>query len=164
MDAAYHIASPFHLNANDPSEIISPAVSGTRNFLQSAKNYGDKLKRVIIVSSTAAIFELTGEARVYTEDDWNNHAVFEVATKGKDADPFTKYCASKTLAERAAWGFYAVHKDLLKWDMVVINPPYVFGPILQRVEGVSSLNTSLEHWWYYVLSGHADDETLDNDG
>lgn len=164
MDAIYHIASPFHLNAHHPAEIIIPAVSGTCNLLRSAQTYGTDLKRVIIVSSTTAVFELTGEARVYSEENWNDHAVYEVATKGRDANQFSKYCASKTLAERAAWGFYTNNKHILKWDMVVINPPYVFGPILHDVQKLSGVNTSLEHWFNFVLGGRADNEALANEG
>ena len=164
VDVIHHIASPFHLKAEEPSEIIAPAVSGTVSVLKSAQKYGDNLKRVVIVSSTAAVFELTGEPQTYNEGNWNDRAIYEVAVKGKDADQFSKYCASKTIAERAAWNFYINNKQSFSWDMVVINPPYVFGPILHEVRSISDLNTSLEHWYYFVLSGHADAEIVTDDG
>jgi hypothetical protein len=37
------------------------------------------------------------------------------------------YMASKTLAEKAAWEFVAAHKSEISWDLVAINPPYIFG-------------------------------------
>ena len=30
----------------------------------------------------------------------------------------------------AAWKFVEDHKDEINWDLVTINPPYVFGTIL----------------------------------
>ncbi|KAF7376961.1 Ketoreductase azaE [Mycena sanguinolenta] len=46
---------------------------------------------------------------------------------GRSALAMTKYRASKTLAERAAWDFVAKHKTEIGWDLVAINPPFVFG-------------------------------------
>jgi nucleoside-diphosphate-sugar epimerase len=85
------------------------------------------VKRVVFTSSAVAVLEATGVPRVYTESDWNNHAVEAVKTKGSEAGPFLIYCASKVLAERAAWDFVAVHKSEISWDLVALNPPWIFG-------------------------------------
>jgi hypothetical protein len=49
------------------------------------------------------------------------------------------YRASKTLAERAAWEFVETHQPA--WDLTTINPPFVYGPIIQEV-GEYSVDSS----------------------
>jgi nucleoside-diphosphate-sugar epimerase len=103
-------------------------VRGTTSVLNSAlKHGGSKLKRVILTASTVAVFEVGAAPRVYTESDWNNAAVEAVKTNGIAARPFLIYCASKVLAEKAAWEFVTGHKSEISWDLVVINPPWMFG-------------------------------------
>jgi nucleoside-diphosphate-sugar epimerase len=126
----------FYISSNDylslvtktHSDIINPAVRGTTAVLNSVlKHGGSTVKRVVFTSSAVAVFEATGVPRVYTESDWNNHAVETVKTKGSEAGPFLIYCASKVLAERAAWDFVAAHKSEISWDLVALNPPWIFG-------------------------------------
>jgi len=77
--------------------------------------------------------------------DWNEESPRVVAEKGSDSGPMSIYLASKTLAERStcpifvqlkqkklnrdvtigAWEFYEKNKSGIKWDLSVINPPYV---------------------------------------
>jgi len=85
------------------------------------------VRRVILTSSVAAVREESPEPRVFTEDDWNNAVVEQVKTKGSAAGPVVIYLASKTLAEKAAWEFVDVHKSEISWDLVVLNPPFIFG-------------------------------------
>jgi nucleoside-diphosphate-sugar epimerase len=47
VDGIAHTASPFHLNAVEPIDIIDPAVRGTANILNSALKCG-RLKRVVL--------------------------------------------------------------------------------------------------------------------
>ena len=52
----YHTASPFKTDVKDPQkELIEPAVNGTENVLNSAKEVSS-VKRVIVTSSCAAIY------------------------------------------------------------------------------------------------------------
>ena len=65
----------------------------------SSKSFSGNIKRFIVLSSTAAIGILRiNEA--YDEEEWNDSAIEEVKTKGKEANGLVKYLASKTLAER----------------------------------------------------------------
>lgn len=115
----------------------------------------------MVLSSTAAVQEAgLPEPKVFTEKDWNNKAIEEVETKGKDADQIEKYTASKTLAEKAAWAWYEKNKAQLKWDLVVVNPPFVFGPLIHEISDVSALNTSMNLWYLFVLKGAGDAATL----
>ena len=80
---------------------------------------------------------------VFSEHDWN--MTCHDAKKIQE-DGFTAYLASKTRAEKggfflniflsfglpltcffqsAAWDFYEQHKSQIKWDLAVINPPFV---------------------------------------
>ena len=81
---------------------------------------------------------------VFSEEDWNLGSMKDVQEMGNKTPPSTVYRASKTLAEKggflnilsfrlpltcflqsAAWDFYDQHKSQIKWDLVVINPPFV---------------------------------------
>jgi len=88
------------------------------------------MKRVVLTSSVAAVREDTPVPRIFTESSWNNSAIEAVETKGSAAGPGAFYKASKTLAEKAAWEFIAAHKSEISWDLVVINPPWLFGASL----------------------------------
>jgi nucleoside-diphosphate-sugar epimerase len=104
-------------------------VRGTTSILNSALKHGSTLKRFVLTSSVAAVREETTTPRVFDETNWNNAAVEAVKAKGSAAGPILIYLASKTLAERAAWDFVAAHKSEISWDLVAINPPYIFGVI-----------------------------------
>ena len=88
------------------------------------------MKRVILTSSVVAVFEMTTVPRVFNESNWNDAAVEAVKTKGSAVSPQIIYQASKTLAEKAAWEFVALHGSEISWDLVVINPPWIFGASL----------------------------------
>jgi hypothetical protein len=89
--------------------------------------HGNTLKRVVLTSSGVAALEVTTVPRVFTESSWNEAAVEAVKTKGSAAGPFVIYCASKTLAEKAAWEFVMAHKSEISWDLAVVNPTEIFG-------------------------------------
>jgi nucleoside-diphosphate-sugar epimerase len=147
VDAIAHTASPFHYNSTNPdgmsncfwmpillvvddqtySDLIVPAVQGTTAILNSALKHGSTLKRVVLTSSAVAALEVTTVPRVFTESSWNEAALEAVKTKGSAAGPFVIYCASKTLAEKAAWEFVAAHNSEISWDLAVINPSLILG-------------------------------------
>ncbi|CAE7150519.1 unnamed protein product [Rhizoctonia solani] len=144
VDAIAHTASPFHFDSEDPKDIIDPAVRGTTGILKSVNKYGSTIKRVVITSSVASItdgmYHLKIPGTIYTENDWNTLSVQEIHEKGKDASG-EKYCASKVIAEKAAWDF--VEKVKPRWDLVTCCPSLVLGPILHQVSDPSALNTSI---------------------
>lgn len=112
--------------------------------MNSALKHGNTtLKRFVLTSSTAAVREPTTVSRIFTENDWNNAAVEAVKTRGSEAGPVAIYLASKTLAEKAAWDFVAAHKSEISWDLVVLNPPYIFGARLSlyRLSSVTESST-----------------------
>ncbi|KAG6901798.1 hypothetical protein C0995_007824 [Termitomyces sp. Mi166 len=147
VDAIAHTASPFYLHAASVDELINPAVNGTVGILKSAQKNGSNVKRVVVTSSTASILE-AGVDKVFTEADWNELAIREVKEQGDAALGMTKYRASKTLAEKAAWEFYNKNKASLKWDLAVLNPPF---PAIHEVKNLDALNTSARQWYNAVL-------------
>lgn len=118
------------------------------------------MKRIVVTSSVAAVLEVVPNAPIFTENDWNTQAVHEVETKGKDSSAADKYRASKTLAERAAWAFMEKNKDKVGFDLVVINPPMVMGPVLHEVDNPDNLNTSMLDWYRTVVKGIRSNEDL----
>jgi hypothetical protein len=117
------------------SDLIIPAVKGTTSILNSALKHGSTVKRFVLTSSSVAILEGTAVPRFFTESNWNNAAVEAVKTQGAAAGAFALYMASKTLAEKAAWEFVAEHKSEISWDLVAINPAYIFGVRFSSVSG-----------------------------
>lgn len=165
VDAVLHTASPFHYNIEgDPKRtLVNPAVNGTRNVLSSIQKHGSNVKRVVITSSYAAILDSTRRGTiVYTEEDWNISSVENVEKKGKDQDASDAYRASKTMAERAAWQFVEENKP--SWDLVTINPPLVFGPIIHQVNSPEKLNTSVGFVWGLLHGSKTEDDLLTPSG
>ncbi|KAJ7829525.1 NAD-P-binding protein [Mycena olivaceomarginata] len=111
VDAIEHTASPFHFQADDPAELLEPALKGTVGILESARKYGTSVKRVVVTSSCAAVLNISTTPQLLSELDWNDQAVQEER----------KYRTSKTLAERAAWDFAKKHKGEIGQDVSVMN-------------------------------------------
>ncbi|MDA9121395.1 NAD-dependent epimerase/dehydratase family protein [Flavobacteriales bacterium] len=121
-ELVYHTASPFTSNYKDAQkELIDPAVNGTANVLNSAKEVAS-VKRVVVTSSCAAIYtdaidSVNAPGGVLTEDVWNTSASLD----------YQPYSYSKTLAEKKAW---EIEKSQTQFDVVTINMSLVMGPAL----------------------------------
>lgn len=159
IDAVVH-------TAEDPNDHIGPAVEGTLGVLRSAS-----VKRVVFVSTGAAVVDFFAtEPRAYDEAAWNEVDIREVETKGRAASVASKYRASKTIAARRAWEFYEQEKEKAKgagkehprWDLVTINPPWLFEPVLNEIKGgPESLNLSNSYWYDAVVKGEFVDRGLE---
>eukprot|EP00980_Cylindrotheca_fusiformis_P023581 scaffold10626_cov112-Cylindrotheca_fusiformis.AAC.12 len=121
----FHTASPFFMNA-DPSKVdeqlLEPAVTGTRNVLNSVAKT-PSVKRVVVTSSIAATCSdptdrLNEPGQVITEECWNKTASRE----------YNPYAYSKTLAEKEAWKMADAQSQ---YKLVVVNPGLVLGPGLK---------------------------------
>lgn len=108
-------------------DFIKPAVNGTLSVLKSSASEGSSVKRIVVTSSCSAVYTVQSEPGIWSEADWNDAALEQVKAEGKKAPPMVMYRASKVLAERAAWDFYRENKSQVAWDLVVFNPPVVFG-------------------------------------
>ena len=128
-----HTASPFFVsNIKDAEkDLINPAKNGTKTVLESV-NQTDTVKRVVLTSSMAAMYGDVMDIReskdqTLSEEDWNT-------TSSVKHQP---YSYSKTIAERTAWEM--VEKQN-RWDLVVINPGFVFGPSLSTRKDSTSID------------------------
>ncbi|BGP43877.1 hypothetical protein JCM10449v2_007934 [Rhodotorula kratochvilovae] len=142
-----HTASPFHYDVQDNErDMLIPALEGTRQCLRAAQKE-PSVKRVVVTSSFAAVldFDRMSPDTTFTHEDWNS-ATYDAAKKS-DQPPYV-YCASKKLAEEEAWKI--AKEPETKWKLSTICPPMVFGPPLQVIESLDSLNTSSGAVWSVV--------------
>ncbi|KAL0387926.1 UNVERIFIED_CONTAM: Tetraketide alpha-pyrone reductase 1 [Sesamum radiatum] len=129
-DGVFHTASPVILdNYNDPqTELIEPAVKGTLNVLSSCVKASSSIKRVVLTSSMASmIANRKLQINAAIDETWFSDPAFCEEAK-------QWYVLSKTLAEEAALKF-AEENGM---DLVVINPAFVIGPLLQPTLNVTS--------------------------
>lgn len=130
IDIVIHVASPFPLaNPQDEQSVIKPAVDGTLFVLRACAVPGSTVKRVVVTSSGYSVFGENLEEKTYTEKDWAD------VNSQKSA-----YAKSKILAERSAWDFVEEKKkkDEPVFELSVINPVLVLGPILTEAYGSSA--------------------------
>lgn len=128
-ELVYHTASPFTSAVKDPQkDLIDPAVKGTQNVLETAKQVSS-VKRVVVTSSCAAIYtdaidSINAPGGRLTEEIWNTSSSID----------YQPYSYSKTLAEKTAW---EIEKSQSLWDLVTINPSLVLGPALNPQQTTS---------------------------
>lgn len=114
-----HVASPAPAALpKHEDDLIIPAVEGTLRVLRAAAKQG--VKRVVLTSSVAAVnYGHEKAGRKLDENDWS---VLD--------DKIQPYPKSKTLAERAAWEFVEQQTGENRLELAVINPVYVYGPLI----------------------------------
>ena len=122
-----HVASPFFLGEPENEDVfIKPAVEGTLRVLGACSNFG--VQKVVLTSSFAAVgYGHSREKEMYTEEDWSS-------VEGS----ISPYAKSKTLAEKAAWEFIEGLEESKKFNLTVINPVAVTGPMLTSDIGSSN--------------------------
>ncbi|KAG6025847.1 hypothetical protein E4U41_001438 [Claviceps citrina] len=140
LEYVLHTASPFHFNWSDAkTELLDPAIRGTRSILQSVHAFAPKVKRVVITSSFVAMLApgaIQDATKVFDESDWNPITYEE----GLAGDKAAAYRASKTVAERSAWQF--VDEARPRFEVTTLCPPLVFGPVARRLGALAGINTS----------------------
>jgi len=92
--------------------------------------------------------DLTREGKPYTEDDWNP-VTAEYAISNNDL--VNVYNVAKKLAEKVAWDFLASAKPV--FDLVVINPDIIIGPMLQAVPSPKAVNETNSFAVYNFFNG-----------
>ncbi|XP_070545376.1 uncharacterized protein [Ptychodera flava] len=115
-----HVASPFpNAPPKDENSVCKPAVEGTTSVFKACEQAGT-VKRVVLTSSFATVSGGLGTTPNYhyTENDW------------PDPDKMLPYEKSKLLAEKAGWDYVKNMKGINKFELAVMNPGLVLGPIL----------------------------------
>ena len=119
-----HVASPIALENHDEDFFVKPAVAGVKRAMKFAKKHN--VKKVVLTSSVAAIYETMESKSYYDETDWSD----------PENPAISHYSKSKTLAERAAWEF--IENENHPFELAVINPALVIGPSLSGDLGESN--------------------------
>ncbi|GME49773.1 ketoreductase [Neofusicoccum parvum] len=139
IEAVIHTASPLNLNITDvQKEVLDPAIVGTVGLLKSAHAFAPTVTRVVVLSSFAAMIDLSlGDrpAHTYSAADWNPISHAEAL-----ADAVAGYRGSKTFAERAAWEY--VERERPGFALTTLCPPFVFGPVVHYLSSLDALNNS----------------------
>ena len=123
-----HVASPFPSEQpDDENDLIRPAVDGARRVLEACAATKGAVQRVVLTSSVAAVSygSTPSNGKAFTEEDWST------------IDKCDAYPKSKTLAEREAWKIVEGLPDDEKFELAVINPGFVAGPLLSPNCGTS---------------------------
>ena len=123
-DYLLHVASPIALENHNEDFFVKPAVAGVKRAFKYAKKHN--VKKVVLTSSVAAIFDTLEEKTDYDEPDWSD----------PENPSISHYAKSKTLAEKAAWDF--VDNEDNPFELAVINPALVIGPSLSGDLGESN--------------------------
>ena len=123
-DYLLHVASPISISTKDEEFFVGPAVAGVNRAMKFAQKHN--LKKVVLTSSVAAIFETTVLKQYYDESDWSD----------PNKKTINHYAKSKTLAEMAAWDF--IKEEDNPFELAVINPALVIGPSLSGDLGESN--------------------------
>ena len=123
-DYLLHVASPIALENHNEDFFVKPAVAGVKRAFKYAKKHN--VKKVVLTSSVAAIFDTLEEKSDYDETDWSD----------PENPSISHYAKSKTLAEKAAWDF--VDNEDNPFELAVINPALVIGPSLSGDLGESN--------------------------
>ncbi|KAL6901183.1 hypothetical protein GGI43DRAFT_404219 [Trichoderma evansii] len=136
-----HTASPLKFQIEDiQKEMIEPAVKGTTEILKSGHRYGGaSLKRFVLLGSAVSVLnsyeDITREGKPYTEKNWNPVTAEDAIAK---KDTVLGYNVSKARAESAAWDF--IRSERPCFDLVVINPDIITGPMIHPISGARSIN------------------------
>lgn len=105
---------------------MTTSVRGNLGILESAKEKGKTVKRIVITSSTVAI----APAEVYTGTTWDNEIVRGPESRVDAPSPphdseLQAYCVSKAAALNASEAF--VRENTLNFDLISIIPSWIFG-------------------------------------
>ncbi|KAF9698355.1 hypothetical protein EKO04_003890 [Ascochyta lentis] len=130
FDAVIHTASPNARSYKDvQKEVLDPAIIGTTGLLSSVARLAPSVKRVVYVSSIAALIDASkGEwpEHTYTASDWNPITLEEALD---NSSWIPGYRGSKTFAERAAWAF--MDREQPSFTLTTLAPPGIFGPMVK---------------------------------
>ena len=121
-EIVFHTASPFVMDSKNPkSEVIDPALEGTKNVINTVEKI-KSVKKVVLTSSIAAIYGNAEDAEAIPNKTFNEK-MWNTSSRANDGE----YSYSKTVAEKEAW---RLNENQNRWDLVVINPSFVIGPAL----------------------------------
>ena len=133
-----HTATPvvFGLDKSPEEVYRAPAVEGTKNILSATKKYAPQVEHFVITSSQGVMLEFNKPIQpLINEDYWSSLTWDQVGD-----NEMMGYCASKKLAEEAAWEFMKTESP--NFALTTLTPPYIFGPQVFDSQVGEKLNAS----------------------
>ncbi|MCG8314958.1 MAG: NAD-dependent epimerase/dehydratase family protein [Pseudomonadales bacterium] len=112
-DVVVHLAAVYKTWAQDPAEIVEPAIKGAEVIFKAAEKNG--VKRIVYTSSIASV-GVSDSPVVRTADQWNE-------------DARNPYYVAKTESEKKARQL----ADAAGIELVVLCPAMVIGPLDYRI-------------------------------
>ncbi|CAE6471764.1 unnamed protein product [Rhizoctonia solani] len=137
FDAVAHAASPVVVPGGTVEDYAKPAIDGTVGILDSIKTHGQTVKRVVIISSTAALNTFQKGTH------WSEFIIKLVEQQGNSA-PMVLYSYSKTVAEKAVWKWWSKNEQKVNWDLATINPSFMLGEPIHAVTSRDQLSSTNE--------------------
>ncbi|KAJ9643308.1 Glycine-rich RNA-binding protein 2, mitochondrial [Knufia peltigerae] len=140
LDAVVHTAAP--LAPTEFSKSLGPMLQGTLEILRSVSRHAPTVKRVVITGSFSSIgnvLDIQNGGIVYSSDSWNPITM----EQAKFSHGEVAYWAGKTIAEKAAWEF--VQNEKPPFELVVLCPTAVYGPLRHSIDSIKDLNSSNNH-------------------
>ncbi|KAJ7088101.1 hypothetical protein C8R44DRAFT_819470 [Mycena epipterygia] len=142
--------------------MVRPADKG-KHLTRLFEQYGDKFELAMVPDITEeGAFDQTVKgmtAILHTASPFNYKSddprVEEQSVHAPDVD---KYCAGKSLAERAAWDFKNTND--VPWDVVMLCQPFIFGPVIHECSRPEDLNESVDVLYKAVIKGFPDEAAL----
>ncbi|KAF7563691.1 hypothetical protein G7046_g486 [Stylonectria norvegica] len=146
-----HAAAPLHASEDSAATskdqiedaLVTTSVQGNLGLLKSAVEKGEKVKRIVMTSSTVAIAPpevLAGDSKALAMARGPEHRV--VVQPPPYASEVHAYCASKAAALNEAEAF--MKKQTASFDLISIMPSWIFGKD-DFVTDVKGLRTGSTH-------------------
>lgn len=144
VDGIVHCAAPVASNFEDgEKDVMLPAIEGMKAIFSAAAQE-PKVKRMVITSSFGAVLDvsrLSDPTWTFTAEHWNP-ITYDEAKVSKD---ILAYRGAKKYSELYAWDYIRDRKP--HFDIAVLIPPMVYGPIVHPIAKVADLNmSSLDIW------------------
>ncbi|RAK79332.1 NAD(P)-binding protein [Aspergillus fijiensis CBS 313.89] len=132
IDTVIHTAAPYLYGAANTSRTL-----WIQTFRVLLNCRGQTI--IVVTISCAVVIDFNpmagGSARTFTSADWNPVTWEEAVTTN---DHSGAYCASRRFAELAAWDFVKPQEP--PFDLVVLCPPMVYGPLWHTINSIEELN------------------------
>ncbi|EUC54215.1 NADPH-dependent methylglyoxal reductase GRE2 [Rhizoctonia solani AG-3 Rhs1AP] len=141
FDAVAHAASPVAVPGGTLEDYVKPAIGGTVGILDSIKAHGPTVKRVVITSSTGAVYTFQPGVK-HNETHWNEYVIKAVEEKRDNLPPIFIYVYSKTLAEKAVWKWWSENEKTVNWDLATINPSFLMGAPIHSITSRDQLTST----------------------
>jgi len=144
VNGIVHCAAPVSTNfENGEKDAIIPAIEGNKAIISAAAKE-PKVKRIVFTSSFAAVIDVSHVSDptfTFVAEHWNPITYEEAAA----CNDIRAYRGAKKFSELYAWDYVRDHEP--HFDIAVIIPPMVFGPIVHPIAKITDLNVSSMYLW-----------------